>query len=79
MAQSHVKTERCYTCFLKHRQNLKRKFFDLENAVRRALKSLGARATHLGGSEPPAAIYLSAPDRKAERVASHIEYFNGPL
>jgi hypothetical protein len=33
---------------LKHRHNLKRKFFDLENAVRRALKSLGARATHLG-------------------------------
>jgi hypothetical protein len=32
-----------------------------------------------GGPEPPAAIYLFAPDRKAERPASHLERFKGVL
>jgi transposase len=32
-----------------------------------------------GGPEPPAAAYLSAPDRKAERAASHLEDFMGVL
>ena len=32
-----------------------------------------------GGPEPPAAIYVYAPDRKAERPASHLEQFTGVL
>ncbi len=32
-----------------------------------------------GGPEPPAAVYLYAPDRKAERPASHLERFKGVL
>ena len=32
-----------------------------------------------GGPEPPAAVYLFAPDRKAERPASHLEDFKGVL
>jgi len=31
------------------------------------------------GPEPPAAVYLFAPDRKAERPASHLERFKGVL
>jgi hypothetical protein len=32
-----------------------------------------------GGPAPPTAIYLFAPDRKAERPAAHLEYFKGVL
>src|SRR5262252_2935491 len=32
-----------------------------------------------GGSAPPAAVYVFAPDRKAERPASHLEQFSGVL
>jgi transposase len=32
-----------------------------------------------GRPEPPAAVYLFAPDRKAERLASHLENFEGVL
>ncbi|WP_316233849.1 IS66 family transposase, partial [Bradyrhizobium sp. SZCCHNPS2010] len=32
-----------------------------------------------GGPAPPAAVYLFAPDRKAERPASHLEQFKGVL
>ncbi len=32
-----------------------------------------------GGPEPPAAVYLFAPDRKAERPASHLEDYKGVL
>jgi len=32
-----------------------------------------------GGPEPPAAVYLFAPDRRAERPASHLENFKGAL
>jgi transposase len=32
-----------------------------------------------GGPEPPAAVYLFAPDRRAERPASHLEDFKGVL
>ena len=32
-----------------------------------------------GGPAPPAAIYLFAPDRKAERPAAHLEHFKGVL
>ena len=31
------------------------------------------------GPEPPAAIYMFAPDRKAERPASHLQHFRGVL
>jgi transposase len=31
------------------------------------------------GPEPPAAVYLFAPDRKAERPVSHLEHFKGVL
>jgi hypothetical protein len=31
------------------------------------------------GPEPPAAVFLFAPDRKAERPASHLENFKGVL
>ncbi len=31
------------------------------------------------GPEPPAAVYLFAPDRKAERPASHLQHFKGVL
>jgi transposase len=31
------------------------------------------------GPEPPAAVYLFAPDRKAERPASHLDHFKGVL
>jgi len=32
-----------------------------------------------GGPEPPAAVYVFAPDRKAERPAAHLERFKGVL
>jgi transposase len=32
-----------------------------------------------GGPAPPTAIYLFAPDRKAERPAAHLEHFKGVL
>lgn len=32
-----------------------------------------------GGSEPPAAVYIFAPDRKAERPISHLRHFKGVL
>jgi transposase len=32
-----------------------------------------------GGREPPAAVFLFEPDRKAERPASHLEHFKGVL
>jgi transposase len=32
-----------------------------------------------GGPEPPAAVYLFAPDRRAERPASHLKSFKGVL
>lgn len=32
-----------------------------------------------GGPEPPAAVYVFAPDRKAERPAAHLEHFKGVL
>lgn len=31
------------------------------------------------GPEPPAAVYLFAPDRKAERPVSHLQHFKGVL
>lgn len=47
--QAHVNTEGCYRMrlLLTHRRNLKRKFLDLENAIRHSLKSFGVK---LGGT-----------------------------
>ena len=43
--QAHVKTEGAYRLklLLNHRRNLKRKFLDLENAIRHSLKSFGVK------------------------------------
>ena len=43
--QAHVKTEGAYRLklLLTHRRNLKRKFLDLENAIRHSLKSFGVK------------------------------------
>jgi transposase len=43
--QAHIKSEACYRLrlLLTHRRNLKRKFVDLENAIRHSLKAFGMR------------------------------------
>lgn len=43
--QAHIKTENCYRIrlLLVHRRNLKRKFLDLENAIRHSLKVFGIK------------------------------------
>ena len=43
--QAHIKTEGAYRLklLLTHRRNLKRKFLDLENAIRHSLKSFGVK------------------------------------
>ncbi|MDK1494272.1 IS110 family transposase [Sinorhizobium sp. 7-81] len=43
--QAHIKTESCYRMrlLLTHRRNLKRKFLDLENAIRHSLKAFGIK------------------------------------
>jgi transposase len=48
--KAHIKSEACYRLrlLLTHRRNLKRKFLDLENAVRRSLKALSIRLSHVG-------------------------------
>ena len=48
--QAHIKTEACYRLrlLLTHRRNLKRKFLDLENAIRHSLKAFGIRLTGTG-------------------------------
>lgn len=53
--QAHVKSEGAYRLrlLLVHRRNLKRKFLDLENAIRHSLKSFGVKLgkTSRGGME----------------------------
>jgi transposase len=48
--QAHIKTESCYRMrlLLTHRRNLKRKFLDLENAIRHSLKAFGIRLSGIG-------------------------------
>jgi transposase len=48
--QAHIKSEACYRLrlLLTHRRNLKRKFLDLENAIRHSLKSFGIRLHRTG-------------------------------
>ncbi|MER9470852.1 IS110 family transposase [Mesorhizobium sp. M0482] len=47
---AHIKSEACYRIrlLLTHRRNLKRKFLDLENAIRHSLKSFGIRLSKVG-------------------------------
>jgi transposase len=48
--QAYVKTQGAYRLklLLTHRRNLKRKFLDLENAIRHSLKSFGVRLNKVG-------------------------------
>lgn len=48
--QAHIKSEACYRLrlLLTHRRNLKRKFVDLENAIRHSLKVFGIRLNRVG-------------------------------
>lgn len=48
--KAHIKSEACYRLrlLLTHRRNLKRKFLDLENAVRHSLKAFGIRLNRTG-------------------------------
>jgi transposase len=48
--QAHVKTDGAYRLklLLTHRRNLKRKFLDLENAIRHSLKSFGVKLHKVG-------------------------------
>lgn len=48
--KAHIKSEACYRLrlLLTHRRNLKRKFLDLENAVRHSLKAFGIRLNRVG-------------------------------
>jgi transposase len=48
--RAHIKSEPCYRLrlLLTHRRNLKRKFLDLENAVRHSLKAFGIRLNRVG-------------------------------
>ncbi|MCK1657770.1 IS110 family transposase [Bradyrhizobium sp. 151] len=48
--RAHIKSEACYRLrlLLTHRRNLKRKFVDLENAIRHSLKVFGIRLNRVG-------------------------------
>ncbi|WP_316196015.1 IS110 family transposase [Bradyrhizobium sp. SZCCHNRI3052] len=48
--RAHIKTAPCYRLrlLLTHRRNLKRKFLDLENAIRHSLKAFGIRLNRIG-------------------------------
>ncbi|MGY3146481.1 transposase [Bradyrhizobium sp. USDA 3397] len=48
--RAHIKSEACYRLrlLLTHRRNLKRKFLDLENAIRHSLKVFGIRLNRVG-------------------------------
>ena len=48
--KAHIKSAACYRLrlLLTHRRNLKRKFLDLENAIRHSLKAFGIRLNRVG-------------------------------
>jgi transposase len=48
--KAHIKSEACYRLrlLLTHRRNLKRKFLDIENAIRHSLKAFGIRLNRTG-------------------------------
>lgn len=55
---AHIKSEACYRLrlLLTHRRNLKRKFLDLENAIRHSLKAFGIRLHKVGRAGFDAAV-----------------------
>lgn len=55
---AHIKSEACYRLrlLLTHRRNLKRKFLDLENAIRHSLKAFGIRLHKVGRAGFEAAV-----------------------
>ncbi len=55
---AHIKSEACYRLrlLLTHRRNLKRKFLDLENAIRHSLKAFGIRLNKVGRAGFDAAV-----------------------
>ncbi|GLK65037.1 hypothetical protein GCM10017635_25080 [Paracoccus kondratievae] len=61
---AHVKTESCYRMrlLLTHRRNLKRRFLDLENAVRHSLKSFGIKLGGISRSKFDQAVREAAAD-----------------
>lgn len=68
---AHVKTEACYRLrlLLVHRRNLKRKFLDLENAIRHSLKAFGIRLNKTGRAAFEAKVReLVAGDALTERL-----------
>ncbi len=61
---AHVKTESCYRMrlLLTHRRNLKRRFLDLENAVRHSPKSFGIKLGGISRSKFDQAVREAAAD-----------------
>lgn len=55
---AYIKSEACYRLrlLLTHRRNLKRKFLDLENAIRHSLKAFGIRLHKVGRASFDAAV-----------------------
>ena len=47
----HVKSDESYRLLLTQRRNLKRKFFDIENAIRHSIKAFGLRLGRVGRGE----------------------------
>jgi transposase len=62
--QAHVKTDGAYRLrlLLIHRRNLKRKFLDLENAIRHSLKSFGVKLGKVGRQKFDQAVRDAAAD-----------------
>lgn len=62
--RAHVKTQSCYRMrlLLTHRRNLKRKFLDLEKAIRHSLKAFGIRLGGTGRGKFDAAVREAVAD-----------------
>lgn len=69
--QAHIKSQNCYRMrlLLTHRRNLKRKFLDLENAIRHSLKSFGIRLSKVGRKRFDAAVRAAVGD---DRLTSEL-------
>lgn len=61
---AHIKSQACYRLrlLLTHRRNLKRKFLDLENAIRHSLKAFGIRLHKVGRAGFEAAVREAVAD-----------------
>ncbi|MDE0900923.1 MAG: IS110 family transposase [Erythrobacter sp.] len=62
--QAHIKTEECYRIrlLLVQRRNLKRKFLDIENAIRHSLKVFGIRLGKVGRGSMAKAVREAVAD-----------------